>query len=413
MSFSNRDPKGYYKTLGVPPDADASTIKSAFRSRAKDVHPDANDAPDAAAKFHALQEAYEVLSDTIRRKGYDAKATYKPKADPKPSPSQKQQKAKPHAGRQEKPKAQRQSKAEPPPRSKPQSQSKPKAEPRADPKPKSKTATGIKPKACACGKVSAQPRYVEFDMVRGLGRRVQKRTQGEIYCRGCADRAGLKASLISWLAGWWAWPMGPKETWRTIWSNMRGGRMPQAQNADLLLHQAKAFRDRGDDVIAKAIAKQGLIFASTGPTRAALDSVLASLGDVADKPLKNPWRQPGWMPMVHLAPAALIVVALSMSVSISTPAPLSRAVDTVRDLFQGPGAGAGPAILLDTRYTTARRTVLRTGPGDAYAPQVMLTAGVTVTPKELSQDGSWARIETAAGEVGFLNTSDLRSATVP
>ena len=40
--MSNRDPKGYYSILDVPPDASAAEIKRGFRFRAKDLHPDRN-----------------------------------------------------------------------------------------------------------------------------------------------------------------------------------------------------------------------------------------------------------------------------------------------------------------------------------------------------------------------------------
>ncbi len=57
--------------LGVPRDADAAAIKKAFRQRARELHPDVNDAPDAEEQFRKVTEAYEVLSDDERRSIYD------------------------------------------------------------------------------------------------------------------------------------------------------------------------------------------------------------------------------------------------------------------------------------------------------------------------------------------------------
>ena len=37
----------YYEVLGVARDADAKTIKRAFLKKARELHPDVNDAPDA------------------------------------------------------------------------------------------------------------------------------------------------------------------------------------------------------------------------------------------------------------------------------------------------------------------------------------------------------------------------------
>ena len=58
--------KNHYKTLGVPHDADEKKIRSAYRNLAKKFHPDAGEV-SSAEEFHAVQGAYEVLSDPERR----------------------------------------------------------------------------------------------------------------------------------------------------------------------------------------------------------------------------------------------------------------------------------------------------------------------------------------------------------
>src|ERR1044071_10500340 len=66
-------PRDYYEVLGVPRDADDTTIKKSFRRLARELHPDVNaHAPDAESKFKEAAEAYEVLSDAERRRMYDA-----------------------------------------------------------------------------------------------------------------------------------------------------------------------------------------------------------------------------------------------------------------------------------------------------------------------------------------------------
>ncbi len=61
-----------YEVLGVARDADDGEIKRAFRTLAREVHPDVNTGdPRAEEKFKEAAEAYEVLSDAERRSIYD------------------------------------------------------------------------------------------------------------------------------------------------------------------------------------------------------------------------------------------------------------------------------------------------------------------------------------------------------
>lgn len=62
----------YYKILGVDRNIPQDQVREAYRKRAKLFHPDLhpND-PKAKAKFQALNEAYDVISDPEKRKKYD------------------------------------------------------------------------------------------------------------------------------------------------------------------------------------------------------------------------------------------------------------------------------------------------------------------------------------------------------
>ena len=61
----------YYEILGVAKDATKDQIKSAFRKKARVLHPDVNKAPDAEEKFKELGKAYEVLMDDDKRQMYE------------------------------------------------------------------------------------------------------------------------------------------------------------------------------------------------------------------------------------------------------------------------------------------------------------------------------------------------------
>lgn len=61
----------YYKILGVDRDASDEAIKRAYRKLARKYHPDVHKGADAAERFQAVGEAYDVLRDPEKRAAYD------------------------------------------------------------------------------------------------------------------------------------------------------------------------------------------------------------------------------------------------------------------------------------------------------------------------------------------------------
>ena len=61
--------KDYYVILGIASDATLEEVKSAFRRRAMELHPDTSGLE--SGPFLEVQEAYGVLSDPERRRRYD------------------------------------------------------------------------------------------------------------------------------------------------------------------------------------------------------------------------------------------------------------------------------------------------------------------------------------------------------
>jgi len=63
-----------YDVLGVAPDAEVSEIKKAYRKAAKESHPDLAPPAEREAmrlRFNAVNEAFRMLSDPMRRQAYD------------------------------------------------------------------------------------------------------------------------------------------------------------------------------------------------------------------------------------------------------------------------------------------------------------------------------------------------------
>ena len=238
-------------------------------------------------------------------------------------------------------------------------------------------------------------------MVWGQGTKLKRKAVSGVFCRTCADRAALKASFITWIAGWWAWPNGPKETVKALWNNIRGGRKPADRNTRLLMRQAKAFRDRGDVALARGIAEQALVFARTPELRREVDTLLLTMSAHTAKHLRTRWNKPGWAPLAQLLPLIVLVVWASMSITMSTPVSLT---DWTRDqVTRMIGSDPKISFIEGGRAEVITQALnVRTGPGSEYQAVVILAKGSTVEITELAPDRTWARIRTADDETGFV-----------
>jgi curved DNA-binding protein CbpA len=78
----------YYAVLGVGADASEEEIARAFRTGAKELHPDTATDPNSLEQFQALSAAYAVLSDELARRKYDEARTTTVLPPPTPAPTQ-------------------------------------------------------------------------------------------------------------------------------------------------------------------------------------------------------------------------------------------------------------------------------------------------------------------------------------
>lgn len=447
------DPRGFYAALGVAPTASTAEIKSAFRRRAKDLHPDRNPDPGAREAFHRLTAAYEVLSDTVRRTAYDSRRTAgrggasgeAGGADRQHSrhtaPPGSRSGAAPRQPRDGDPtRAYRQTQARTQPRPGPQ---------RPPPGPARSAAPPLS--CCCCGKVAAQPRVVEFITVTGTLFRSREQVQEGVYCRACADRTALKVAARCWLTGWWSLT-GPLKTLRALGIALRGGRLPRQQNHRLLMQQARAFLAQQDPMMAHAVALQAQMFAPDGVSRLHTDQLLAQIRAAAPgqtlPPLKDRWRGASPLQLLQLLPVYGLVVLLALlfwpgsqtagETAVADPAPAAPGGTTAGGTTTGgtgPGAipvkPGGPMAVAPSPVTPSpppppivslsaggvragqyhdirvAATALRTGPGQEFQTLLLLGAGETVMVSEVATDGQWARVQTLTGRTGFISSRAL------
>lgn len=64
--------KNYYDTLGVDSTASEADIKKAYRKLVRKYHPDVSKEVDADARMAEINQAYEVLKESDKRKAYDS-----------------------------------------------------------------------------------------------------------------------------------------------------------------------------------------------------------------------------------------------------------------------------------------------------------------------------------------------------
>ena len=69
--MTSKTVKDYYATLGVSSNATLEEIRLAYRKMARMYHPDLSTEIDAEERFREVNQAYEVLASSEKRKAYD------------------------------------------------------------------------------------------------------------------------------------------------------------------------------------------------------------------------------------------------------------------------------------------------------------------------------------------------------
>ncbi|MDO8605437.1 MAG: DnaJ domain-containing protein [Phaeospirillum sp.] len=347
MNTLARDPKGYYAILGLTPGADINAIKTAYRSRVKTVHPDRNASSRAREEFQRLMEAYAVLRDVVRRAEYDTTGQECQSDDDDIA------------------------------------------------------GDDSIPIACGgCGSVTAQPRYVAYHTVRSFLIWAKTGRLEGIFCRVCADRTAVRASIISWLWGWWS-PPGLLLTPLALLRNLFGGSKPRRENARILIRQGRAFLARSEIELAHSLAMQAARFARTPDDRGRVEELLdATRGIDASRRLRSRWRLGGGVFLAQALPLVALPVTALVFFLIATR-PWDQPVSTSGSIAMRP-----PAVG-EIRHVAIEGLKVRMAPAAGAPVLTLLDRFTTVEVTSETESAEWVRIRTPAGVDGFVETRSL------
>jgi hypothetical protein len=265
---STDDPKGYYRVLGLAPNASEAQILHAYREWAKKYHPDASGRQDAS-EFIRIKEAYDTLNDPDRRRSYDRSGA---SADAGQGADSERASARNRAGETE---------------------------------PSRKAEAN---RCAGCGAITAQPRYCVFYRVWSLIYYSRMEKPSGVYCGNCARRKAVAQSAFTWLLGWWS-VYGVFWTPLALWKNLMIGEKPKLANARLLIHQGIYFAQEGQFDVAHACFEQAKQFAE-GETMNVLSGMQRAIPTIPPKVLRDQW---GWNPTticIHTAPVVLLVAVV-------------------------------------------------------------------------------------------------------
>jgi hypothetical protein len=372
----DRDPCGYYAALGVGHSATSDEIKSAFKAKAQQFHPDRNPAPEATRQFQFVNEAYQALGEPKSRADYDAQSYRSPEES---SPS-------------------------------------------ADRSPD--------PVVCSiCHRTTAQPRYAIYRHVVSAVFITWRGVRQGVFCSECGAKLAYRASLKTWLAGWWGIPWGPIYSAHAIFSNMFGGQQPPKNNFRLLSWQAVYFAQVGRMDLARAVARDALAFADKIPVAErssdprtdrvleAMSALGAGTGGGSHAPvLKDLWGRGSKAFKVQFAGAAVFTILIAAAALLAYTA--DSAAPKVAYRHVPPTEEAAPVVppvptfneaLVPPPATGKIRALWKTGSRTVLAPLKVVTA--PNSPNYYVKVVNW---ETHAPKlVFFVRSGETASVRVP
>ncbi|PKR48999.1 DnaJ domain-containing protein [Thalassospira marina] len=440
----------YYRQLGIKPGASEKEIKLAYRKLAFEYHPDRNSDPDAEERFKDVTEAYEILAGIRKRptarNGQNAAGAGAAKGatgtqgqanraggagnagttntagsagtNGSGSGAQANRQGFAGSGRKQRPQSREERYAQASSAYQQHQEKTGHRDPKVNPgarrhhRSANRNADTSGYARCAITDViSAQPRHIEFTVVRGFLNSIRRDTVSAVLSPKGARRMALRASLRTWLSGFWGW-RSFIPAWRAIISNMRGGVFPPEANAQLLFNQANAFERSGNKQLARAVLLQASDF--IGNNRSALaEQIRANMrrldtGEPARR-VRDEWKHVAMLDaLMHLSPVFIVIFCLLLAFgpahtyfTVDFPMQVANSVAKVRDKIEDMITPKGDPYYVDQQFLN-----LRTGAGISFPVMRQLSRFETVFLRG-ENENFWIRIETELGEDGYVNADAL------
>lgn len=303
----------YYKTLEVDREASLDVIEAAYRRLALRYHPDRNPDVDAVRKMQALNEAYAVLRDSVKRQQYDRTLE---------SATAAQQSAQP---------------------------------PRdyttgyhADSTYSRRQRPTIPISCQSYGRTDVTLRLAAFPYVFSIILFTFQRAWGGLYCKKCREKEMFKAKLISTFFGWWGLPWGPLFTLGALFRSSEGI-VPKDENAAYLRQLCLFFLDQGNTLQAKRALSASLRYEYLPEVDIFYRGVFGESPDAVD--LVEEKGRYGWMQI--LVVIGLFSLAIWMCSPVTTPPnPPRMPTPTVNPAFNQLGIALPTRTPIPTRNPT-------------------------------------------------------------
>lgn len=362
------DPLGYYKILGVAPNASESEIKQSYRDLAKLWHPDHNASNEAMERFQQLSVAYDVLKDGRKRLEYNLLAMAY------------------HQGN-------------------------------------FPDANTLKSYKTQSGKEDANLRAVNVIKLTGKLWKYKKSTAKEVCAYPEAVRLEFRTSLHNWLLGWWH-PQAFFQNLKALGYNFLYANSKQ-DNLTLLLHNAVAYAYEQKPQLAAQSAALALNYANARQ-KIVIQEYLRVLNPGRLPKIKR-WNYPALQLSQLVIPLLLVVLLLlPLSSRFITEADLMKYFSSKKEIsyyqevrFNNQDQTVDDMVVgkvlsipvdrsdLSKLYHLNRDAEIMYGPGDDFDVLQKFAEGTTVRITGKTPDDVWYRVMIDDGDMGFIRTENL------